>query len=171
MRYLNEEFLGEVLKHVFPDNTFIRDKTVPNSNSRRRPDYRCDELNLIVEFDGDRHYKEASKIKSEREKVLLYESMGYKVVRIPYFIQLDKRVIELLFGKKINNFYEYPQGFISKLAANPCDYCEMGVKKFLCDLDRFSVVKDEVIKSLISKIKETGDIDLVLPESIKQIIN
>lgn len=171
MRHLNEEFLGDVLQYIFPDNTFIRDKVVPNSNSRRRPDYRCDELNLIVEFDGDRHYKEASKIKSEREKVVLYESMGYKVVRIPYFIQLNTEVVKFLFNKDLPTYYEYPQGFISKLAANPCDYCELGVKKFIEDLNRFDVVKEEVIKSLISKIEELKDIELVLPKSIEQIIN
>lgn len=28
----------------------------------------------------------------------LYESYGYKVVRIPYFIQLSNEVVEKLFG-------------------------------------------------------------------------
>jgi hypothetical protein len=171
MRYLNEEFLGEVLTKIFPSVEFIHDKTVPNSGTRRRPDYRSDELMLIVEFDGDRHYKEVSKIKSEKEKDVVYQSIGYKIVRIPYFIQLNRKVISKLFNVTIEDeIYEYPLGFISNNAPLPCDFSELGVKKFLNDLNRFSEFSEEIKESLRTKISEIKDIDLVLPPSIQELI-
>ena len=113
MKFLTEKLLGEVLKEIFPAHTFIHDRCVPDSNSRRRPDYRCEELKLIVEFDGDKHYSTASKIKTEQEKTNMYTHMGYKVVRIPYFVQLSKEVIYELFSIETEPSYHYPHGFIS----------------------------------------------------------
>lgn len=168
--YLTEKFLGELLKEIFPNNEFINDKSVPNSNTRRRPDYRCDELMLIVEFDGDLHYKESGKIKSEAEKNSIYSSMGYKVVRIPYFIQLTNEIVKLLFNKDCNISYKYPHGFISDKATLPADFCEMGINKFISDLNKFKIVKQDILNSLVDKIESKKDIELVLPKSLYSLI-
>ena len=49
--WLNEEVLGKYLEEIYPEYVFVHDKMVPDSGMKNRPDYRCDELNLIVEFD------------------------------------------------------------------------------------------------------------------------
>lgn len=54
--YLTEDNLSEILKVIYPGIEWIRNKTVPDSGLRNRPDFRNDELMLIVEFDGDKHY-------------------------------------------------------------------------------------------------------------------
>lgn len=169
MKYLTEGLLGEILKDMYPNEMFIHDKTVPNSQTRRRPDYRCDNLKLIIEFDGDKHYKEVSKIKSEQFKNDTYTEMGYKVVRIPYFVQLTKETIKYLFDIDFTPSYSYPHGFISDLAALPADFCELGVNKFLLDLEKFYFIKNEIIESLKLKRDKLQDIELVIPKSIERI--
>ena len=67
----NGESLGEILKQIKPTSVFIYDKSVPNSeNKRLRPDYRCEDLKLIIEFDGESHYCKASRILTHIKKVL-----------------------------------------------------------------------------------------------------
>ncbi|HRQ70742.1 MAG TPA: hypothetical protein PLW78_10625 [bacterium] len=168
--YLTEETLGEVLKILFPENDFIRDKTVPDSGARSRPDYRNDELMMIVEFDGEKHYRESKKIKSELKKNYVFNLMGYKIIRIPYFVQISEIVIKNLFDIDVEYKQKYPHGFISKNVIFPADYCELGIEKFEEDLDRFSYIRKDIISSLKSKITGIGDIDLVLPNSLRYLL-
>jgi very-short-patch-repair endonuclease len=70
---------------------------------------------LILEFDGDNHYKSAEKIKSEESKNQIFHNLGYKIIRIPYFVQLTKQVMENLFGIDFTPEYKFPHGFISKI--------------------------------------------------------
>ena len=172
MEYLNEAKLGELLKILFPNNDFIHDKAVPTStNRRKRPDYRCDELSLIIEFDGFGHYTIAKNIISDIDKDEDYTTLGYKVIRIPYFIQLTKEVILDLFNIELkNDLYNYPHGFIDKKAVLPADFCELGVTKFREDLVRFSYVKEDIISSLVAH-RKTKDMHIILPPSLQHIIN
>ena len=43
---------------------------------------------MVVEYDGDEHYCNTLKIKADIEKDQKAAEMGYRVVRIPYWIQL-----------------------------------------------------------------------------------
>lgn len=169
--YLTERLLGILLRNLFPNQEFIHDRIVPNSGTRARPDYRCDELMLIVEFDGDQHYRSSKKIKSEALKNVTYSNMGYKVIRFPYFIQPSTAIITLLFNLDIDYEQTYPQGFIDEAAILPADYCEIGVLKFLDDLNRLNVVRDEIIESLRNKVESIGDIELVLPPTLNNLID
>lgn len=166
MKYLTEKSLGELLKKLFPNKDFIHDRIVPNSGTKRRPDYRNDELKLIVEFDGYRHYTTATKIYNERDKYNTYCSMGYKVVRIPYFVQPSREVIKHLFDKDVDIKQTYPQGFIDEKAMLPCDFCELGVEKFKEDLKRFNYIEKEILDSLEEKSKSIGDRKRVFPLSM-----
>lgn len=170
MRYLTEKILGEVLKKLYPNNTFIHDKSVPNSGSRRRPDYRCDELMLIVEFDGLHHYVNAEKILNEEEKTNMYESMGYKVIRVPYFVQITTDTIRHLFGIVFEHEQEYPHGFVDEKCVLPCDFCELGIEKFQKDLLSFDYILDDITHSLKNKVEIKGDIRRVLPKSLEYLV-
>lgn len=172
MRYLTEKILGEYLNSLFPNNEFVHDKIVPNSGTRRRPDYRCDELMLIVEFDGYFHYTQAEKIFNESEKSKTYSDMGYKVVRIPYFVQMTKQIVGHYFGIEAEIEQEYNHGFIDKKCVLPCDFCELGITKFILDIELLpNNVKQDVVKSLEDKIKEKGSILKVIPSSISNLID
>lgn len=168
--YLTEEKLKNFLVILFPTNTFEHNKQVPNSGMKTRPDFRCDELKLIVEFDGDKHYCEASKIISEENKNNHYARMGYKIVRIPYFVQISTEVIKCLFNLNFNCDQKYDHGFISENVIMPCDYCELGIQKFKNDLKRFHFIRKDIVRSLNSKIVLLKNKDLVLPPSLHDIL-
>jgi hypothetical protein len=168
-KYLTETILGQELEIIFPKVTFIRDKVVPDSGLQTRPDYRSEELKLIVEFDGDQHYKATQKIKREIQKSETYTQMGYKVVRIPYFVQLSESTIKNLFGIDIKYQQTFPHGFISKTVIMPADFCEMGVLKFQADLESFEYIRNDIIKSLKDKVIELGDQEFVLPNSMNYL--
>ncbi len=166
-QYLTEKNLGLILNELFPRNDFIHDKSVPNSqNKRRRPDYRSEEKMLIIEFDGDSHYCKAQRIKSDTEKDEDYASLGYRIFRIPYFVQITPPVLNGIFNENIAFEQRYPNGFIDKKAVLPSDFCELGIELFKNDLVRFEYHAQEIIESLKEKIKEKGDAELVVPPSL-----
>lgn len=168
--YLTEERLENVLGQLFPDVTFIRDRQVPDSGLQTRPDYRNDNLKLIVEFDGDQHYRNVQKIKREQEKTDRYTQIGYKVVRIPYFIQISTETVKHLFDLNLQYIQTYPHGFISKTVIMPADFCELGIQKFKADLKRFDYIKVDILNSLKQKVEVLGDKELVLPPSLYDLI-
>lgn len=128
--YLTEESLGEALKVIFPGKTFIRNKQVPKSGSKCRPDFRCDELMLIVEFDGHLHYQKGSVQVRDMEKKVTYEIAGYKVVSIPYFVQLSSATIEYFFGVTMEWEQTYPHGFIDGACVLSGDFNSVGIRQF-----------------------------------------
>ncbi|ALY07085.1 hypothetical protein VmeM32_00096 [Vibrio phage vB_VmeM-32] len=176
MGYLTESKLGEILNEIFPNEQIIHNKSVPNSNnSRSRPDFRIESKKLIFEFDGYSHYNQTRVIKSDRIKDDDYSSLGYTVIRIPYFVQFDFNLLEIYNLTEIvenceNLKSSYPHGFIDKKALLPCDFCEMGVKRFIGDLNKFHIQRTDIIDSIKNKIIEIGDINLVLPKSIQYLI-
>ena len=131
--------LNEYLSIIFPKvNDWIHDKPICEG-SRKRPDYRSETLKLIVEFDGLQHYNNPLNIKRDKETTEFYESLGYKVVRIPYFIQLTNKAVETFFGVKVEeklfdeNFYSL--GINSK--ATPAFLCPVGIIKMAEEFIKF----------------------------------
>ena len=91
------------LKAIFPKvKDWVHDKQIPKELSdgkcRKRPDYRSEQLKMIVEFDGLPHYTNPDIIKRDLESTALYERWGYTVIRIPYFIQITNSVAKQMFG-------------------------------------------------------------------------
>jgi len=168
--YLKEDILGLYLKEIYPFCDFENNRAVPNSEIKLRPDFRCDKLNLIVEFDGYNHYSASKVILSDQKKEFVYGRMGYKVIRIPYFVQISEEVINRLFNIKMVWKQEYPHGFIDKRALLPADYSELGIDRFIKDLGKFDFIGNDIINSIKDKIVELGDKRLVLPESLYSII-
>jgi len=168
--YLTDDLLCVYLKKLFPDNIFIRDKVVPNSGLKTRPDYRNDDLKLIIEFDGYRHYTVPKVILSDLKKDEVYSKMGYTIVRIPYFVQLTSVVIQNLFNLSIDFNTTFPHGFIVDICARPADFCELGIDRFIMDLDKFSYLKQEILSSLREKEEEL-DVHLIYPHTLIQYCN
>ena len=94
--------LNEYLKVIFPETKdWLHNKAFGEHNGQKykiRPDYRSESLKLIIEFDGLPHYKNPDTIEKDYINQKVYENNGYKVVRIPYFIQLSNDIVEKLFG-------------------------------------------------------------------------
>ena len=147
--YLIEDNLEIFIKQRFGVN-FIRNKELFGY----RPDFYLPDINLVIEFDGYRHYVNKLTIDRDNKKDAIYSEKNIRVIRIPYFVQLDERIVKFLFSDYINDlskFNNFPHGFIDKKATLPTYYCAEGIERFKNDLEYFSVIKDEIIKTLIDR--------------------
>ena len=149
--YLTEDSLEEFLKQIYPNKEIIRNKIVPNSNLKSRPDFRIEEEKIIVEFDVYKHYSLFETQSIDEIKYHQYTYMGYKVIRIPYFIQLSTDVIFKLFGIYLPDFEQtFPHGFIDNKALTPLDFNYNGLLKFRDDLIIFEKeIAEEILYSLV----------------------
>ena len=171
MKYLTEDNLGDQLKIIFPNLIFTRNKKIPHSSINNRPDYVNHELMLIVEYDGPRHYTESACILRDELKDATYTKMGYNVIRFPYFIEISSEIIKYRFNINLPNFkWDYPAGFIDPHVILPADFCELGIQRFLQDLETFKYLYDDIITSLIYKVSILGDSRLVIPPSINYLL-
>lgn len=165
--FLNEQLLGDFLRDTF-NTDFIHDTAFPGY--RFRPDYRNEELKLIVEFDGYRHYSISSQVLSDVKNSKIVQDLGYRSVRIPYFVQMDETAILHYFDKKLPSFNSYQHGFIDSKCMLPCDFCELGVKRFNKEiLELPQSLRYSIIQSLRNKIGTNGDPLLVVPPSMLSI--
>jgi len=151
--------LEEYLKVIFPNtNDWVHNKEIGKINGercRKRPDYRSETLKLIVEFDGTQHYTDLNKIKEDDEKTKLYESAGYKVVRIPYFIQLSNKAVKTLFGVDVKEelFDESVPSLEITGRYSPAHLCPAGVERMAREFKRFP----EQYKVNIEHLKEQNN--------------
>lgn len=167
--YLTEASLGRFLRERL-DSDVVADSVVPGLGRRFRPDYRSEHHQLVVEFDGDQHYRSAGHVLRDQERDVVLRAAGYSVVRIPYFVQLDAATIGLLFGTLVTDqsaFKSFPHGFIAEKVVMPADFCELGVQRFSDDLGRFAVVADKIAQSLRAAEARLGDWRLVYPPSLR----
>lgn len=140
---LHRTGLNEYLAVIFPEtNDWIHDKTIDTLpkelRSRKRPDYRSESLKLIIEFDGTPHYTDPNKIRDDEKTTKFYEQFGYKVVRIPFFIQLTNAVVKQLFDVEVNEplFNEsFPSLGIK--GANPANICVAGIERMAKEFLKF----------------------------------
>lgn len=146
--------LDEYLEVIFPGCIWIHDKPFGKhgeKNYRIRPDYRCDELMLIVEFDGLQHYQNPDKIRVDEDNTKIYESFGYKVVRIPYFIQLTNEVVREMFGIKVKECL-FPKDIPSigpKGKNTPAYCCPAGIFRMAKEFNRFPQQYEVNMKALL----------------------
>ena len=166
--FLLEETLSKALDVIFPHTTdWIRNKNFRGCNFR--PDYRSDSLKLCIEVDGYRHYTKSLIINGDKNKDEIYEGAGYKVVRIPYFIQISSKTISTLFGIKVQWKQEHPHGFVldEPTCVLPADFCELGVQRFEEDLKKFSSIKSDIMESL--RLRKEPAV-AVLPTSLRHLL-
>ena len=140
---LNRTGLEEYLEVIFPEvNDWIHDKAIGKVNgvvSRKRPDYRSETLKMIIEFDGLQHYTSPAHIVRDKENTKFYENLGYRVIRIPYFIQLTNKTVEQLFNVKVSEplFDESIPSLGPKSQNTPAFLCYSGIKRMAEEFRRF----------------------------------
>jgi very-short-patch-repair endonuclease len=125
--YLTEASLGRFLRERV-DPAIVAGQLISGISRRYQPDFRSEGHRLIVEFDGDDHYRSAKKILGDEERDRALASVGYRIVRIPYFVQLTRVVIATLFGEIAmhhGDFLNFPHGFIAKTVVMPANLCEL----------------------------------------------
>lgn len=130
--------LDVYLNTIFPNtNDWVHDKTF--LTTRKRPDYRSDSLKLIVEFDGLPHYQKPDIILNDYKSIELYNNFSYKVIRIPYFIQLTNNVVKILFDVdvKVKLFDENISSLSSSYYNTPAYLCTAGIERMANEFLRF----------------------------------
>lgn len=144
MKYLTEQLLGDFLKKLYGENNVIAQ--VPLDGTRMRMDYQVKTHGgdtIYVEFDGDSHYCKPDVIYRDEIKNAV---LGDKLVRIPYFIQLDEFTINHYFKVFVwdhpqliegVDYNYYPHGFISDKVIFPSQFCSRGIDRFFSELKIF----------------------------------
>lgn len=152
--YLTEQKLLPVLEANF-DSILTQ---VRVEKTRKRWDYVCkkNDETYVVEFDGSRHYMFSLVIKSDMEKDEIATKLGYKIVRIPYFIQLTNETFEYFFGFKTKEHIEqdFPHGFIASKDF-PASFCPLGLIRYHDEVNN-KLVQQDIFKSLDDRAKEYG---------------
>jgi hypothetical protein len=141
------------------------------SERRRRWDmvYQGDLGQVAVEFDGDAHYRDSLKIKADFEKDELAKLGGYKVVRIPYWVQLTTDTLAHYFGLEADIIQDFPHGFITTRVF-PASFCELGIARFEREMESLpDSVRQAVISSLRSRVLEHG-VEYVIPQKLARLL-
>ena len=89
--------------------------------------------------------------KQDIESTKLYELHGYKVIRIPYFIQLTNKVVKQLFNINcnINLCPETAVSFDIKARNTPAYMCYAGIQRMKNEFNKFPEQKEINYKYLI----------------------
>ena len=168
--YLTEAKLASAIEQMVGERWAGRQVALPGS--RRRWDMAFFEQGgsqVLVEYDGDEHYRDSIKIKADREKNELAKNQGCALIRIPYWVQLDNVTVRHYFGLTPEIEQSFKHGFITTKLF-PASFCELGVERFRRDLDSLpSQVRAAVVESLKDRIEEHG-FEYVLPTSLRDIV-
>lgn len=156
---LHRTGLDVYLKTIFPNtNDWIHDKAIGEFNGvkyRKRPDYRSESLKLLIEFDGLQHYTKPDIIEKDKINSELYQSFGYTVVRIPYFIQLSNKAVKKLFGIEITErlFDDSISSMGVEGKNTPAYLCPAGVRRMAEEFIKFP----DQYKTNIDFLKKQND--------------
>lgn len=184
--------LSEYLETVFPSSNWVYDKMIDSEiqkargsrNIRKfRPDARCEELSLIVEFDGVPHYQKIASLIEDPKRDEYLKSLGYRVVRIPYFIQLSNINISHLFGVSVKapmcelNYSFFDTGNkLYGLDIAPGSMCGLGVERFVKEFESFPAETREAIVRDLLKVANpepfgsSRPLDWVVPKKYQNTI-
>ncbi len=167
--YLTQQKLEQLLKEISGKNWLGRELRLPNSRRRWDMAFKLDSTTFVIEYDGDEHYRNSLKIKTDMEKDESARKLGYQVVRVPYWIQINSEMLKHYFGIENEVEQDFPHGFITTKVF-PASFCEKGIQRFQAELANLPIkVKDDVLQSLKVQAKKHG-IDYVLPRSLQKIL-
>lgn len=147
--------LYDYLKAIFPEvDDWVNNKTIKDGDgkslTRCKPDYHSPSLKLVIEFDGVLHYQNPENLIRDIKNTKIYENLGYKVVRIPYFIQLSNSAIIELFGVEVKGqmFDEQNPSFGVKWKNTPAYMCYAGLCRMAMEFQRFPTQYQVNLKAL-----------------------
>lgn len=104
-------------------------------------DFCCEKLKLVIEIDGVQHYTNPDVIVRDIEKDQKYKNLGYRIVRIPYFIQLTNETIRILFDRDVDvpMFDKESPSFVfwKNCHNTPAYMCPAGIERMRQDFQKF----------------------------------
>jgi hypothetical protein len=168
--YLTEHKLAAALQTLLGDRWVGRQLALPGSRRRFDMAFRANGTTVLVEYDGDEHYRDGMKIKADRQKEALASQHQMQLVRVPYWIQLDSDMATHWFGLDAAIEQSFPHGFITTTLF-PASFCELGVQRFQLELDSLpNRIRLAVISSLRERAVEHG-IEYVLPSQLRSLVS
>jgi hypothetical protein len=84
--YLTEIKLATALQRLVGDLWAGGQVLLPGSRRRWDMAFNQNGALVLVEYDGDDHYRDSLKIKADREKDRIAQEKGMRVVRVPYWV-------------------------------------------------------------------------------------
>lgn len=169
--HLTQKTLQSALIHFLGEKSFLGSE-MRLGDTRKRLDmvFEINGEKLVVEFDGDLHYKESLVLKRDMEKDSVAKELGYKLVRFPYWIQLTTQTLETFFGIRGEVCQDFPHGFISTKSF-PASFCNLGLERFFKELESLPEnVREDVLFSLRERSAEHGE-RFVLPGTEELTLN
>jgi len=166
--YLTQGKLEKAIKSLVDPADWIGREVRISPASLKRWDFsfKTNHLIYVVEFDGDRHYRDSLTIKNDREKDLVAIGLGHEVVRVPYWVQLTTETLRHYFNITADVNQDFPHGFITTKFF-PASFCELGVERFSKELIALPFnAQKSVVKSLQDRATEYG-LEFVLPEKLR----
>ena len=100
--YLTQQKLSIALEHINGSSWLGNEIKVPGSRYRWDMAYKMKSTICVVEYDGDEHYRNTIKIKSDMNKDRIAKDNGFLVVRFPYWIQLNNQTLSHFFNLSSN---------------------------------------------------------------------
>jgi hypothetical protein len=127
-RYTNEQALVE----WFEKKGAICNKAF-EKGVRFRPDIRLEDLKIVIEYDGPQHYTDPSIVLSDIERDAFMQERGYRVIRIPYFVQMNEYLWRAM-GYPVDRetpppSFAYPSGFVDT-DVFPAHFCKLGIQRY-----------------------------------------
>jgi hypothetical protein len=166
--YLTEAKLSAALVQIVGNAWIGGQVKLPRSRRRFDMAFRSNDTTVLVEYDGDDHYRDTLKIKSDCEKDFLASENGMRLVRVPYWVQLDTITARHWFGLEAEIEQSFPHGFITTKLF-PASFCELGIARFKKELESLPAsVRDAVIASLRERTAEYG-VEYVLPTALRAL--
>ena len=176
--------LKAYLDFLFSDNDFVYDKIIPkdiqkcrsccNDYRRYRPDARSERLNLIVEFDGIQHYQNLKSVFNDKERDLWASRLGYKTVRIPYWLQLSKINVKYLFDIDVDSLCELKYGMFDSpdndfgLSISPASYCQLGIERFVSQFLLMPSESQDILMTDMELVSQANRHGInVIPEKLR----
>lgn len=158
--------LSDYLSVIFPDTTdWIHDKQIGEINGKKlttRPDFRSESLKLIIEFDGLQHYNNPVNIIKDEQYTSEYVNGGYKVVRIPYFIQLTNEIVRTMFNVEVAEKLFDPNVPSMSIAGKntPAFLCVEGVRRMAKELKMYPSQFEVNVSALKNEYNPNSTVDL-----------
>ncbi len=128
--FLLQRKLDSALRQIVGKSWFGTEVKVEGARYRWDMAYTRSGQTVVVEFDGDEHYRDTRKIRVDRIKDEIASENGYSVVRFPYWVQLTTETLWHYFGLQANVIQDFAHGFIDRRAKLPASFCELGIDRF-----------------------------------------
>ena len=167
--YLTEPKLAVALQQLVGSAWAGGQVSLPGSRRRFDMAFRAGGTAVLVEYDGDEHYRDSLKIRADRQKDDLAAANGMRLVRVPYWVQLDRLMARHWFGLEADIEQSFRHGFITTKLF-PASFCELGVARFRRELEELpEVVRAAVIRSLRDRAAEYA-IEYVVPTELRALV-